>query len=313
MKNCSKIMRASLILGFFASASLADISKNDGTVSDYAVELQADLFSFDDQGILIDGPRRSPSDPIDHSSLLNEVYMRFGFEASLFECDEYFDACPRSARRYKEKTISVMPVHVKPSLNSVAVSDRDMENISAAMINSVNAIGITTKPASDIDHADLIFMIGSTTNMRPIFINLSDEIGLKEIKRWKNETGGRSILSILGVTKNDPPFCYVSEKAWKSAGKITIYVNINGIEDCLEKALLAAIGLKSTALDIPSITDRYRKDKKYKTATFADILYARLLYHQDFPVDGSLEDVRAFWEKHAARIWQELVTEGVHK
>jgi probable addiction module antidote protein len=45
----------------------------------------------------------------------------------------------------------------------------------------------------------------------------------------------------------------------------------------------------------------------------AEILYARLLYHQDFPVDSSLEDVRAFWEKHAIRIWQELVTEGVHK
>ena len=64
----------------------------------------------------------------------------------------------------------------------------------------------------------------------------------------------------------------------------------------MAQSLLISIGLYPTDIGIASVTDERRA---FNAATFADVLFTNLLYHEDFPLTDGVGVIREFWVSHA--------------
>jgi hypothetical protein len=274
--------------------AFSDILKTDPTVDGYAVQIQDDIFKFDSRGVLIEGPVRGSGDPIDYSSILKEAYLKLGFFQSVLGCFDENDDCRDVSRRFNKRAL-----HLSGSQESGVISSHDFSEISRVGQNTLGALGFDVEAVPNHDMADILIVVGSKSYLLEKMKDHKDFLGIDRLSYW-----GELRLS----DKADPGFCYVSEREWDSRGDIYIYFDKEGISECLPGSFLNAIGLGSTWLEIPSVTDI---SEQFTSATFADVLYGRLLYHESFPIEGDLSDIANFWEDFAPPKWQNLVEQDL--
>lgn len=278
----------------------AAINKSDPIMDAYAIDLQAEHFSFNKDGNLVGGPIREVGEPVDYSSLLKEIYLRSGFELTLLGCND----CNKRARKFSTKNLTLFEDYEENFFLQQKLDDT--KKIKQA---SLDLLGFNIDTVTNPSNAKLVIVLGSKNYLLKKMTANSDKFAIEEINLWYKTLGEQRFLWLMYLDKSVIPFCYVSEKKWATDKQIYIYLNTSGIDDCLSQSFLAAIGLKPTWLNIPSITD---VRKEYKVATFADVLYSRLLYHDEFPSNGDLAGVIKFWKKHAISTWQELVKKGIY-
>lgn len=278
----------------------AEVHKNDPIMDSYAIDLQEQHFLFDEVGKLVGGVTRGVGEPIDYSSLLKEVYLRSGFELSLLGCSD----CNKRTRKFSTKNLTLIEDYEESFF-----LNQKLDDIRKIRQASLDALGFNVEVVTQPIRAKIVVVLGSKNYLLKKMSKNSDKIAIEEIEHWYKTLAEQRFLSLMKLDNSVIPFCHVSEIKWAANKQIYIYLNTSGIDDCLSQSFLAAIGLKPTPLNIPSISDNR---KKYRIATFTDFLYIRLLYHSQFPSSGNSEDIIKFWGEHAKSIWYELTKEDIY-
>ncbi|KZL17209.1 hypothetical protein PsAD2_03211 [Pseudovibrio axinellae] len=299
LTNSLKIMLFGLVIG--ANPVHAELRLNDPIVdSSYALSYQEKLFSFDKDGVLASGPTRRKGEPVDYSSILKEVYMEGGFLWTLTECYALINYCTPLLRKYKSKDL-----YLKVLSEQDAISAKDLGDIEKVGKDTLIPLGFKIFLAPNTMDANLVIIAGSINDLTHEMQKREDLLARTAVEKWQSDEMTPYVFNGLFLArKNTPSFCYASTKDWAKRKKIWIYVSPSGIYQCLPQALLSAIGLYPTGLDIPSITD---SSQKYKYPTFADLLFAKLLYDEKFPKQGGDDAVRKFWEQNVGSVWHQLV------
>ncbi|WP_139226430.1 hypothetical protein [Pseudovibrio ascidiaceicola] len=270
--------------------------------SNYALPHQQKLFSFDKNGILVAGPIRRKGEPIDYSSILKKVYMEDGFLWTLTACYEAIDYCETPFRRYRNRDL-----YLEMLSEQDVISTRDLGGIEEVGKDTLIPLGFKIFMAPNTSDTNLVIITGSTNYLTHEMQRREDLLAKTAVEKWQSDELTPALFDGLFLArKNTPSFCYASTKDWATRKKVWIYVSPSGIYQCLPQALLSAIGLYPTGLDIPSITDR---SQKYKYPTFADLLFSKLLYDKNFPKEGDKDAVRRFWEQNVDSVWHQLVKE----
>ncbi|UWQ10171.1 hypothetical protein K3X41_09530 [Aliiroseovarius crassostreae] len=290
------------ILMFNAGAVRSEVDLKNPIIDLAAVERQSAHFQFSEEGELIGGPIRAVGEPIDYSSLITQGYLRSAFVFSLLTCFEELQYCDEGVFRWPSKSQSMKVFEERGTM-----THEDYETLSKTLRYSLAAIGIGIAAEADVNKASLVVHIGRFPYLRKTLRDKSDKFGLQALDDIGAYDSDMSVPELLKyLIFEEQPFCYTSTKERKTKGQVTIYLNKEGLETCFANALMAYAGLNPSGFDLPSVSDMRLK---YKASTLGDVLFARLLYHEDFPVDGSEEEIEQFWMKHANRIRTDLLHE----
>lgn len=286
-----------------STAMFADINLENPIIDQYAVARQAEHFQFSEDGDLVGGPIRAMSEPIDYSSLIKEIYLRRSFEQSVLRCFEGILYCDDGgAFRWPSKSQSLKVFEERGTM-----AREDFDALSETLRIGLAATGISVSAEANVNNANLVLEIGSLPYLEREMKDQSDRYGLNALAEIGAIVSDMSIAEFLKyLALPEKPFCYTSTKDRRSKGQVRIYLNKPGLESCLPNALMIFVGLNATGFDLPSVTDRRLG---YKASTLGDILFARLLYHEEFPVDGSKEEIEQFWIKNAGKVREDLLLE----
>jgi|GEM_PF-6609782 len=286
-----------------ATSANAEFLQNSPLLDQHALGLQGQRFEFSTDGGLVKGPVRGEGDPIDYSSLLKEPYIKGGFENSVFGCFPNVEYCEQVPRRYETKNLKLGVYYEAGS-----VSEDGFDAISAIGDKSLAELGFNVEATPDKVNANIVLVIGSLEYISQKLSERSDRFGEMAIDQLEQSRDRQSIFSNLRAKLSTPSFCYVSGKSWAERQTMFVYLTPTGIETCLSQSFMTTIGLYPTAFDIPSLLN---SELGYSSATFADVLFVRLLYHDEFPEDAALKQVQQFWTENAVDVWLELLEEDM--
>lgn len=288
-------------LALLSGAALAEIENSDLRIDQNLLASQSERFRFGSDGFLLEGPIRGYTDPIDYSPLIKSGVMKVAFEGAIMNCYEGVWYCYDDVFKWKKRQLNLKVLFEKGS-----IKDDDFHTLRDGLKNTVGVLGFDVVAVKDENSADLVLNIGSISHLSAKLNLEQDEYGLNEVEFYRSNSSTHTVFRMLGA--REAPFCYVSTKDWKAESQISIFLNSRGLEKCLYRSLLHSIGLHPTPLGIPTVTDI---SSDYQNATFADVLFARMLYHDDFPSEKSRDAVRSFWNQHAAYMHERLLSEDI--
>lgn len=287
----------SVIFFLFPKLSYGDNITFDPIYMDRSDRRLEGLFEISADGTILDGPRTAQHEPVDISYLWKKEILGFLFAQSVLTCVEGIRYCDPLPRRWPTKELSIKVVTERDAI--------DVEEIGVlvdALSVTLESFGFSTPSTPDIEKARIILYAGSFEYLLHKTEQLSDDYGVQFYQEWKTERGGRFARDDYYEISKPRGTCYVSTKDFAGSGQISIFLQPSDLKKCLPISLMEVAGFSPLAEGYPTLAS---KDTRYKAATFADRLFAAMLYHPDFPEQPSEASLIAFWQQYIDAVYQD--------
>jgi hypothetical protein len=245
-----------------------------------------------------DGPRRGIGQPVDFSELLKSDLLLYLFTQSLFNCLEGVRHCERERFR-----VSVERLPLKIFFERGELVESDFDVISNVLESTMGIAGFSIPPEHDPEDANIILVIGSVSYLTSKVMDADDPYGVlffEQAARAEREDSASPQLEGRATET-----CYVATIDRELHQRVSIYLQGDELESCLPRSLMVVLGLNETNTGLPTVTDRTRG---YTTLTFADQLFLKMLYSEDFPVNSGVEPIRDFWNLEFEKLSSEVLS-----
>lgn len=268
----------SIFLGFIAAVAWSDTEQiKPGSMpavfdTNKIKGLSGDLFTFDVDGTLSDGPRQSKDTPFDYSLLLSNDYIKKEFLTSVMECS----SCENSVFKWpsKELTIRILP---EPGGTKI----REIWKITQQLRKTLDAAGFSTHPAVNAKEADVIILIGSHKYLKEVVGFTNDPSAVEYYSSPLSEQYQSTENWGFNGQVYTGESCFLSLAQRRTKGQVFIFLHPGDKDRCLPGYFIRAAGLGATHGYLPSVTN----DKMgYSSPTLVDFLFLDILYSPDFPL-----------------------------
>jgi hypothetical protein len=236
----------------------------------------AELFKLSAEGRIIDGPRRGPGEPVDFTQVLGLDGLAYAFTGAVLECSSGIRDCSTRIFRWDSKELSYRILEEAGTLDVI-----DLEAI-AYIFNTVLApLGFSMAPAADEKSADVVFVAGSQVFLRA------------EARQFGDPFATSYFAPQISVADSPSGSCYTSTSRRNRGGQARVFFQPGDYKKCLPQQLSVLVGLNETDGLFPSIAGEHLE---YRAATLLDIMYSRVLYHDDFPIEGNPYEIMQFFK-----------------
>ncbi|CAN0472830.1 unnamed protein product, partial [Hapterophycus canaliculatus] len=168
--------------------------------------------------------------------------------------------------------------------------ENDFDVLSNVLENTMGIAGFSIPAEHDPEDASIILVVGSVPYLTSKVIDAGDPYGVEFFERTARLERENSTSSHLEGRETET--CYVSTIDREPHQRVSIYLQGDELESCLPRSLMVVLGLNETNTGLPTVTDR---TGGHTTLTFADQLFLKMLYFENFPVNSGVEPIRDFW------------------
>jgi hypothetical protein len=277
-----------ILLGFIAAMAWSDTGQiKPGSMPEVfdtnkIKGLSGDLFTFDVDGTISDGPRQTKDAPVDYSLLLSDEYIKKEFLTSVMGCS----SCENSVFKWpnKELTIRILP---EPGGTKI----REIWKISQQFRKTLDAAGFSTPPAASAKEADVIILIGSHKYLKEVVGFTNDPSAIEYYSRPISEQYESTENWGFDGQLYTGESCFLSLAQRKNIGQIFILLHPGDMDKCLPGYIFRATGLGTTSGYLPSLTN---DEMEYSSPTLLDFLFLDILYSPDFPLTEGRANIAEF-------------------
>ncbi|MDW3183934.1 hypothetical protein [Roseobacter sp.] len=280
---------------FCPTASFGQATAFDPLFADLQNTETTQLFEFSRNGQIIDGPRAARGEPIDVSYLYRKDVLGAIFTRSVLSCLEGIRYCDAIPRRWPTKDLSIKVVAEKGTFGI-----DEANTISDALYFTLGQLGFAVPSEPNIEKAHIVIYAGSFEYLLQKTKQLSDNYGVDYYREWKTERDGRFSRDDYYEVSRPAGACYVSTKDFVSAEQIVIFLRPADLTKCLPISLMEIAGFGIVRGGYPTLID---DETSYKAATFADRLFAAMLYHSKFPDEPNEQALLSFWATEVDSIY----------
>ncbi len=288
--------------GVFPKLGVAEETpKNTDVIDEKFLQTSSEEFTISSDGFILSGPIRYKGDPIDYSGLIKDDVLFDLFKDVLLDCNESNEICDNG---FFHQSLKEFRLKIFTGGNILELSDFD--DISVAIEHSLDVAGFPVIPEGSEEKADIILYIGSLDYLWKKSRANSDGRATKVIERKMEETTKSFPSNLLSSEKEFDDSCFASNG--RKAGRVVsqIYVHADSINTCLSRVFLTSIGLYSTDSTLPTMTSRL---SKFRSLTFADYLFSKMLFHKDFERINGYDELSSFWDGNVSSIRNEINAE----
>ena len=281
------LMFMTFVQGAFAGDFV--LNRNHPIVDQEALKQQEARFEFDENGNLVDGPRRHNDDPVDFSSILREEVLKifFFFFMGCVGEDQICD--------FHRPNIEGKKMKVKILAADEEAASKFVRHFKA----SIGKLGFELVLVDREDQANLVANIASQNELRKILAHEKDEIALGTLdSRIKLEREYGINLFGLSIIKRNFGFCHVSQS--DTTENLQLYLDYVGLEKCISRVLMQSLGYirsysGSDRFSLPTSNHNYNR---YTAPTFTDFLYTAISYTPTFPTVSEKNEIERFWDEN---------------
>ncbi|WP_299859120.1 hypothetical protein [uncultured Roseobacter sp.] len=273
----------------------------DPVFMDFQNAKMIQLFEFSGSGQVVDGPRAARGEPIDVSHLYRKDVLGGIFMRSVLSCLEGIRYCDAIPRRWPTKDLSIKVVAEKGTFGI-----DEANTISDALYFTLGQLGFAVPSERNVEAAHIVIYAGSFEYLSQKTKQLSDDYGFDYYSEWKTEHDGQFSRDDYYEVSRPSGACYVSTKDFVSAEQIAIFLRPADLTKCLPISLMEVAGFGIVRGGYPTLID---EEASYKAATFADRLFAAMLYHPNFPAKPSEQALLDFWKKNIDVVYKENMRE----
>ncbi|MEX0303337.1 MAG: hypothetical protein AB3N24_13030 [Leisingera sp.] len=271
MKQLSK-QRFGIFLPALATAVVSSLpaASKDRAPSIHAPEFSShriekfgkDRFETDAAGDILNGPRATPLEPVDYSSLLRPSVLENDFKKASSHCPN----CKTGFFSWPDGELSFRV------LADAETREHPLSEKLASVLNTVFVkAGIKPVPANHAGDAGLVIIIGGEDHLRLG----SKKIGVKAAEDFYTEGDAADTnKDLLSVSRGlfDGTTCRVAMLEHKQNRKYYVFLQYEEIDLCLRRQLLISAGLEPFDGHTPSALNTAYD---YKAPTTADFIFIR--------------------------------------
>jgi uncharacterized protein YozE (UPF0346 family) len=298
---CQATVIACIFLTIIFTAKMVTahhININSDVIDQKYFQSSEGKFTISDDGAILSGPVRYEGDPIDYSEIIKDDILFSLFRDVLLECREQITLCRDGFFRRSSKDLKIKIF----TAGSILVAS-DFDDISSAIEHSLDVAGFPVVAENVEQNADIVLYVGELDYLwRKSRENKSVRV-TRSIEEQIEQTSKFSVSKVFSSANEHKNSCFVSNESIGKRIVTQVYIHADSIKTCLSRVFLTSIGLHSTDSGLPTMTDRL---SRFRSLTFADLLFTKILYHDDFGQVSGFDELRIFWNENIPDLRNEI-------